>query len=311
MPLAEPTPETLTNPLTRYLLATRPAFLSAAVLAVLVGLAAARPEGGLEVIPALLTLLGAVLVHAGVNVLNDYYDALSGSDGRNTERLFPYTGGSRFIQNGVLSPAATARFGWGLLAAAAGIGLGLVQRAGPGLLAVGAAGLLVGWGYSARWIRLSGRGLGELAVLLGFGVLIPVGTGWVQRGGLVPESLLAGVPFGLLALDLLFMNQFPDYRADAATGKHHWVVRLGPRRARWLYGALALLAYAWVATAVYLGALPDLVLIALLAAVPSLRAWRDLLRWADAPALLEPAVRRSINAMLTFGALLAAGLWWG
>lgn len=310
MPTAEPRPDTLSSPLARYLLATRPAFLTASALAVLVGLAAAGLRGPIAPVPALLTLLGAVLAHAGANVLNDYYDALAGTDGRNAERLFPYTGGSRFIQNGVMSPAATARYGWALLGAAAVLGAALLPRAGVGLVAVGAVGLLVGWAYSARGPRLSGRGLGEPAVLAGFGVLIPVGTGWVQQGGFVPETLLAGVPYGLLALNLLFINQFPDHRADAATGKRHWVVRLGPRCARWLYGGFALLAYAALAAAVAAGALPAPALVALLPAVLSLRAWRDLLRWAETPVLLEPAVRRTINALLAFGILLAAGLWW-
>ncbi|WP_231627395.1 prenyltransferase [Thiohalorhabdus denitrificans] len=310
MATAEPRPEMLSSPLPRYLLATRPAFLTASALAVLVGLAAAGLRGPIAPVPALLTLLGAVLAHAGANALNDYYDALAGTDGRNTDRLFPYTGGSRFIQNGVMSPVAMARYGWILLAAAAVLGVLLLPRAGAGLLAVGAAGLLVGWAYSARGLRLSGRGLGEPMVLLGFGVLIPLGAGWVQRGGFVPETLLTGIPYGLLALNLLFINQFPDHRADAATGKRHWVVRLGPRRARWLYGGFALLAYAALAAAVVRGVLPRAALVALLPALLSMRAWRDLLRWAETPVLLEPAVRRTINALLAFGVLLAAGLWW-
>ena len=309
MPLSEPTPQTLTNPIARYFLATRPAFLSASALAAVLGLAAAV-HSGVAVVPlaALLTVLGAVVVHAGVNVLNDYYDALGGSDGANAERIFPFTGGSRFIQNGVLSLRQTARLGWGLLAVGGLIGLGLVAVAGPGLLAIGLIGLLVGWGYSATGVSLAGRGLGELAVVAGFGVLIPLGADWVQRGGFAWAPLLVGVPFGLLTLNLLFVNQFPDHRADVAAGKRHWVVRLGPRRARWLYGLIAGAAYLGLIAAVAAGPLPWLALVALLPGWFSLRAFAGVLQFAEAPAFLEPAIRRSINALAAYAVLLAGAL---
>ena len=309
MPPSEPTPQALTNPLVRYLLATRPAFLSASALAALLGLAAAAFEGpAVAPLTAALTVMGAVVVHAGVNVLNDFYDAIGGTDAVNDGRIFPFTGGSRFIQNGVLSPRRTARFGWGLLAAGAAVGLGLVPVAGSGLIAIGLAGLALGWGYSARGVDLAGRGLGELAVAAGFGVLIPLGAYWVQRGGFAWAPLAAGLPFGLLTLNLLFVNQFPDRRADAVAGKRHWVVRLGPRRARWIYGLIAVAAYGGLAAAVAAGVLPAAALVALLPAWLSLRAFAGLLRFAETPAFLEPAIRRSINALAAFGVLLAGAL---
>ena len=312
MPLSEPTPQTLTNPLLRYLLATRPAFLSASALAALLGLASAAYDGvAVQPLTAALTVMGAMVVHAGVNVLNDYFDALGGSDGINAERIFPFTGGSRFIQNGVLTPTRTARLGWILLGAGAAIGLGLAAAAGPGLLVIGLVGLVIGWAYSATGVNLAGRGWGELAVAAGFGVLIPLGADWVQRGGFAWTPLLVGLPFGLLTLNLLFVNQFPDHRADAAAGKRHWVVRLGPRRARWLYAVIALTAYAGLVAAVAVGPLPLAVLAALAPAWLSLRAFASLLRFAETPAFLEPTIRRSISAMTAAGVILAAALAWG
>lgn len=309
MPFSEPTPQTLTSPFLRLVMATRPAFLSASALAAVLGLAAAAYDGiGLDAVTAVLTVLGAVVVHAGVNVLNDYYDALGGSDDANHDRIFPFTGGSRFIQNGVWSPRRMGRFGWGLLAAGAVIGLGLVAVTGPGLFGIGVAGLVLGWAYSARGVNLVGRGLGELAVVAGFGVLIPLGADWVQRGAFAWTPLAAGVPFGLLTLNLLFVNQFPDHRADTVAGKRHWVVRLGVRRARWLYGPIALAAYGGLIGAVVAGALPPVALVALLPAWSSLRAWSRLVRFAEVPAYLEPAIRRSINALAAFAVLLTGAL---
>jgi len=113
-----------------------------------------------------------------VNVLNDYYDALIGTDAINTERVFPYTGGSRFIQNGVLTLRETGIFGAGLMGLAAAGGLWLTLRSGPGLLLIGAAGMLIGWTYSAPPLMLNSRGWGEACVATGF-ALIAIGAGKV------------------------------------------------------------------------------------------------------------------------------------
>ncbi|MEF8793244.1 prenyltransferase [Thiohalorhabdus sp.] len=309
MPFTEPTPQTLTNPLLRLVLATRPAFLSASALAALLGLATAAYDGvAIGPATAVLTVVGAMVVHAGINVLNDYYDALGGSDELNHDRIFPFTGGSRFIQNGVWSPRQMGRFGWGLLAMGSLIGGALVAVAGPGLLGIGLAGLVLGWAYSARGVNLVGRGFGEVAVAVGFGVLVPLGADWVQRQAFAWTPLAAGVPFGLVAMNLLFVNQFPDHRADAAAGKRHWVVRLGPRRARWLYGAIALGAHGGLVAAVAAGTLPPLALLALVSLWPASRAWLRLIRFAEVPAFLEPAIRRSISALVELGVLLAGVL---
>ena len=108
----EPSPARLRNTVLRYALATRPAFLTITLAGCLLGFATAFHGG----VPfgagaAALTLLLALLAHAGVNVLNDYYDHLNGTDAANTGRIYPYTGGSRFIQNGVLSARQTLAFG--------------------------------------------------------------------------------------------------------------------------------------------------------------------------------------------------------
>lgn len=83
-----------------------------------------------------LTLLAGVLLHATVNVLNDYYDAFNGSDDLNRDRVYPFTGGSRFIQNGVLTRQQTLVYGLGLMLAVIMIGIYLVSQSGMALLVV-------------------------------------------------------------------------------------------------------------------------------------------------------------------------------
>lgn len=94
----------LRNPALRYVLATRPAFLTPTLFACFIGIGAAACEGvALSTGKGLATLVFAWIAHAGINVLNDYYDELNGTDRANTERVFSFTGGSRFIQNEVLT----------------------------------------------------------------------------------------------------------------------------------------------------------------------------------------------------------------
>lgn len=307
-PPLEPTPVAFQNPIARYFAATRPAFLTASLMAGLIGLAIARHDGwALDVALALLTLSFAVLAHAGANVLNDYYDALNGTDARNVERIFPYTGGSRFIQNGVLSEAQTRNLGFALMACVALAGLWLMARSSPQLFYIGMAGLSIGWAYSAPPLRLNSRGLGELCIVAGF-LLIVVGADFVQRSAFAAAPFIAGLSYALLAANLLYINQFPDRSADIAAGKLHWVARLEVAQARWGYVLLVALAYGWLLSCIFVGWLPGLSLIALLALPLSVQAARLLLKHAAQPQRLDGAIVLTIAAMLAHGALLSLSL---
>lgn len=305
---AEPSRQRLANPLLRYLAATRPAFILASVSPILLGLAYTLYMGHtLHGVHAVLTLLAGVLLHAAVNVLNDYYDDRNGTDARNTTRIYPFTGGSRFIQNGVLSRRQMLGYGLGLLSVAILIGLYLVSQTGPALLGLGLAGVLIGWGYSASPLSLNSRGLGELAVLAGFS-LLPLGAYLVQTGTLSGSLWLVSLPLGLLTTNLLYINQFPDRAADIQAGKCHWVARLTPRTARWGYVLIALPAWLLLAALLLAGRLPPLAWLAMLPVVPSFRAAQLLLAHADQPARLAPAIVLTILALLAHGGLLSLAL---
>lgn len=307
--LEEPIPAKLTNPWSRYLAATRPPFLAASFVPCLLGLASAYAAGiGLDGGTAFLSILGALTVHAGVNVLNDYYDARSGADALNTERLFPFTGGSRIIQNGVLSEEQMGHFGLALMVLTAMIGMVLLPVAGWGLAWIGLAGMFLGWAYSAPPLVLNSRGLGELSVAIGFGMLIVVGSDLVQRGSFALLPIWVSLPYGLLVTALLYVNQFPDRRADDLAGKHHWVVRLGPRRGRWGYLALVVTANVLLVGMVAIAALPFSALLALLALPLSLKAALEVLRYAATPARLRRAIPLTIAAMVLHGLFLALGI---
>lgn len=307
-PPLEPSRERLANPVLRYLLATRPAFLSIALAGCVLGFATAL-DAAFSWPLALLTVLLAVAAQAGVNVFNDYYDHHNGSDAANVDRLFPYTGGSRFIQNGVMSPRQMLIWAIALFAGVIAGGSWLIEVRGSGLFWIGLAGLCIGWAYSAPPLKLNSRGLGELCVAVGF-LLIVAGADFVQRGAVSGKPWLLGLPYALLVTNILFINQFPDRAADLLAGKRHWVARLQPgvaARGYWLILALAALCL----TGLVLGGwLPVLALLSLLAILPALRAGRILAAHAHEPRKLLPALQMTIAAAHLQPVILAAVLAW-
>ena len=104
---------------------------------------------------------------------------------------------------------------------------------------------------------------------------------------------------------LLVINQFPDLRSDTATGKANWVVRLGRRRARWLYALLAIIACGTVFFEAALGILPAAAVIAVLPLLLNIRAALILWKFPDTPAALTPAIQSTIMATVIHGGLLS------
>lgn len=302
----EPSRERLPSLPLRCFLATRPAFLTITLVGVLLGWANAwRSQLPFQGWEALVTLVFALVAHAGANVINDFHDM--DTDAQNTDRLFPFTGGSRFIQNGVLSPSAVALLGYGLLVSVIPAGIWLLLQSGPGLLWIGLLGLLASWAYSSPPLRLAARGQGELAIALGW-TLVVIGSDYVQRSAFELRPIMAGITFGLLVANLLYINQFPDAVADAAVGKRTVVARLGRRRAVNGYAVIAFCAAFNLVASVVVGVFPLSALVALLALVPSFKAWRLLRQHAEQPAALRPAIQMTIASAHFFGLLLAAAL---
>jgi len=289
---------------------TRPGFVLITLSASLLGLATALSGGAaLDGPAALATLLLAGVAHAGANVLNDYHDARNGADAANTAGLYPFSGGSRLIQQGAVSEAQTRRWAWALLLALVPAGALLAARAGTGLLGIGAAGLGIAWAYSAPPLRLMTRGLGEPAVA-GAWWLVVVGADFVQRHQFALLPMALGVPVALLVAAILLINGVPDAPADAQVGKRTLVVRLGTRGAAALYAALAVAAHAALVLAVGSGVAPPAALVGLLSLPLSLGAAALLWRWRARPARLRPAIGLSIAAANLQALSVAAALTW-
>lgn len=223
----------------RYWYAMRPAFFPASVMPIVVGTAWGQAAAGhLDLAPALLALAATALVHGGANVINDVGDELGGTDRANVERIFPYTGGSRAIQNGILSLVQMRRFGWALIAVAMLLGILLAARKGATIVWLGLAGIALAVAYSLRPLQLAARGIGEIAIGIGFGVLPVMGAAWLQSGVFDTAALLIALPTSVWVTAILLINEVPDLRADAGAGKRTLPVRIGIDGTRWVYVGL-------------------------------------------------------------------------
>jgi 1,4-dihydroxy-2-naphthoate polyprenyltransferase len=289
---------------------TRPAFLLLTVVACALGTAtAAASGGGFDPVLALGTTLLAVTAHAAGNVLNDLHDARSGADAGNTGGIFPFTGGSRLIQDGVVSERETADLARALLWVLVPGGLLLAIKAGGGVIGLGLAGLLLAWAYSAPPLKLMSRGLGELAVALAW-FLVVVGADHVQRRQFFVIPASVALNFAALVAALLLINGVPDAPADARVGKRTLAVRLGPTRTAALYAALTLGAHAWLAVSVGLLIPPQEALWGQVSLPLSLFAAGWLWRQRQHPERLRPALAATVAATLLHGLGMAGGFAW-
>jgi 1,4-dihydroxy-2-naphthoate octaprenyltransferase len=259
---ADPSPQTfagdsIAQTSKRFFNAARPKFFPASVLPVLVGTAwGFAVSAQFDVLAFVLALLATVCVHAACNVLNDVGDESGGTDNQNDDRIYPYTGGSRFIQTGIMSANEMARLGISLLALAAIAGLGLIALKGPMVLYFGLAGIVLGVLYSLGPMRLSSLGIGEAAVAIAFGIVPVAGAAWLQGAELGSELLLFSAPVSAWVAAILLINEVPDIEPDGATGKRTLPVRLGLDGTAFLYSLLHISAVAVTGWLAATGALP-------------------------------------------------------
>jgi 1,4-dihydroxy-2-naphthoate octaprenyltransferase len=248
---------------------TRAPFLTATIIPVLVATAWVVARGQASPFPwglFALTMAGGIALHVAANTFNDYFDWRSGSDPLNNDYFLPYSGGSRSIELGLITPPALFRVAVVALTIAALCGLALLALGRPWVIAFGLVGAFSAYFYTAPPLRLiAHKGWGELLIGLNFGVLLVGGTVYTLTGTVSLIDFLLGLPIGLLITAILWINQFPDYAADKATGKNNLVVVLGLENARWGYLLLVAGAFGILLVGALAGWLPWSIMLAFLA----------------------------------------------
>lgn len=213
-------------------LRTLPVSLAGATL----GIAYAVKASVFSWLPALLCLLFAVLAQIASNFANEYYDFVDGLDRPGRE------GPRRGVTEGDISPRAMKRATFITLAAACLLGLCVVPFAGWWLIPVGMAIALGVYAYSAGPWPLSRHGLGEVAVVVFYGIIPVNGIYLVLGHHFSTEVVLGSLSVGLLGANVLVVNNYRDTDDDRAVGKHTLSVLLGARSMPFLYALNAILA---------------------------------------------------------------------
>ena len=244
---------------------TRLPFLTATIVPVVLGIAIAASHGAFDLWAAALTVIGAAFVQLGLNLANDVFDSVQGADDANVTQT-QFSGASRVIQYGLVSLRQMATLATVFYIVAGVIGLVLLAtRGSTALLVIGVVGFIVSLGYTAPPLKFVYRGLGEIAVAVGFGPLMLLGAYVVQTGGaLAWEPFVTSIPIALLVALILYVNEIPDRRGDAHAGKRTLPVRFSPRTIVTGYNLAAAAAYVAVVGGVVAGILPVPTLLMLL-----------------------------------------------
>ncbi len=289
-----------------YIMATRPPFFTASIVPVLLGTAMAWAwYGKFSLVDFLLTLVGVIALHAGANASNDYYDWKNGTDRYNKTFAFPFTGGSRMIPNGLISPEEMKGIFMVAYLIALAMGIILFIRHGYIVLILGFIGLLSGYFYTATPLFLAGKGVGEILIGLNFGILITLGAFFVQTDFLSWTPVIASIPVSLLITLVLWINQFQDSEADKKAGKVHLVARLGLNRAAQIYIILLYLSYLSVIIGILAKALPVCSLIVFVTLPVAIKTQKIVKNNYNRFRELTPANAATIKLHLNIGLLLA------
>jgi len=277
----------------------RPRTLPAAIAPVLVGTGIAQHFDSLNVGRALLALVVALALQAGVNFANDYSDGIRGTD---HVRVGPV----RLVGQGLAKPHLVKRAAFLMFAIAMASGFTLVLLTQAWwLLIVGAASIAAAWFYTGGSRPYGYAGFGELFVFIFFGIVPVMGTAYVQTLELTLGSFIASIGVGALACSILITNNLRDIPGDTEHGKRTLAVRIGDQRTRTLY--IFSIACAFVVPAVLVIPFGPWALLGYAATPWIFLPIKLIRRGARGPALI-PVLKATGILLLVYGVMLGLGL---
>ncbi len=284
-----------------WLLASRPATLSAAVVPVAVGSAVAHALGGFAALPALAALLGAMWIQIGTNFANDVYDYKKGAD--TSDRVGPM----RAAQAGLLSPSQLFMGMFVAFGLATACGAYLLVHSGWPIAAIGVASILSGIAYTGGPYPLGYNGLGDVFVMLFFGFVAVCGTVFVQMGDVPELAIWASVPVGALATAILVVNNIRDADTDVLCGKRTLAVRFGRTAARLEYVLLVASAFVIPTALVLRSELGSFALLPWVSFPLAIALVRDVWTSEDSN-VLNGCLKKSAALLLIHGTLFTLGI---
>ncbi len=293
------------NTFQKWLVAVRPFAYTASGSAVFLGLAMASYAGyPIHWGRFLFTLLGVVCFHTAANLLNDIYDFQRGLD----REVYPMSGA---VVRGLLSQAQVMRAALLCLGVGSAAGFYLAYATGWPVMALGIAGAAIALGYSGKAFGFKYQGLGDLVILLAFGILPVLGTYWVQTQTFSWMPVIWFVPIALITVGILHANNWRDIRSDKQRHCRTVASAIGPKRSAQYYRLLILLPFALIAfyfmAGLFIPALKvqPLVLLVLLVLPAAIK----LARTSEASELFFRLDGETAKLQLQFGLMLIAGFF--
>jgi 1,4-dihydroxy-2-naphthoate polyprenyltransferase len=225
--------------LSSWIMAARARTLSLSMTPVAVGSALAwAVERKVHWPAVLVALVCSMSIQIGTNLHNDAADSERGGDG--PDRVGP----PRVTALGLLSVTRVKRGAAACFAVAALMGLYLVFIGGWPILLLGILSILSGLAYTGGPLPIAYTPLGELFVVVFFGVGAVSGTYWLCTARLGYAAVVGGLAVGSLAAAVLMVNNHRDVEADARLGRRTLAIKAGPRVTVWLYAGLLLVSFA-------------------------------------------------------------------
>ncbi|GJQ52585.1 MAG: 1,4-dihydroxy-2-naphthoate octaprenyltransferase [Anaerolineaceae bacterium] len=270
----------------------------ASFASIFLGACAAASDGTLHFGWLAATLIGIFAIEIAKNASGEIFDWNSGNDQAvMPEDRSPFSGGKRVLVDKLLTKRQTAGIALAGYAIGGITGLIILLEREPSVLWLGIIGIALAFFYHAPPLKLSYRGMGELAVAASYGPLIGTGTYLVQRGTVSSAIISVAALLGVFIAAFLIINEFPDFHADQAAGKRTLVVLLGRKPASRLFVAIITVAFLLIALLPPLLQFSPAPWLGLIAVVPAFSASKRLLANPETTAQIIPA---QANALLTF-----------
>jgi 1,4-dihydroxy-2-naphthoate polyprenyltransferase len=284
-----------------WFLETRPQFLLLPVVLIIAGTAVAWYDGFFNLTYALIALIGLLLCHASVNILNDYVDFKSGVDLKTLKT--PFSGGSGLLPANKLSAKQTLWFGVICLILAIPIGIFFSLVQGWQLLPlIVVAGLCIVL-YTPLILKSH---FPEWSPGLGLGILPVLGAYFVQTGQYTFSAVAASIPAGFLVLNLLLLNEFPDVEADITVNRRTLPITIGKKRAAVVFTTFTVLTYLWIIAMVIIGSMPKTELLVLLTLPLAYKAIRGSFGYNNLGRLI-PAMGSNVMTVLGIPLIMGIG----
>lgn len=287
-----------------WILALRPKTLTAALVPIIVATAVVKAAGfDVKWWISITALIASFFIQIATNLINDAIDFDKGAD---TETR---TGPQRVTQTGLLSRRQVMTGAFICLAIALALGIPLVIEGGWPIVAIGVASLFLAYGYTGGPFPLAYLGLGDLFVILFFGLIAVGGTFFLHTQTYGVAALIAGLQVGFLATVLIAINNLRDAPQDRLVGKKTLAVRFGTRFAKaeilfLIYGPFLLLPFNSFSGPRWVSLLP-------LVAIPLAgRLARGILKAEPGP-IMNKYLAMAAGLQMAFGLILAIALWIG